>query len=220
VPGIQAVLFDYGGVLVTSQWEAFADYEQRLGAEPGTLARFFAFEGPGRPGTPAWHLLETGELAWAEFAATAAEAAGREGVDLPDVDDVEAMMPLRAVWPMVHRVRRLKDEGYRLGILTNNVRELGSYWRASIPLDVFDAVVDSCEEGIRKPDPEIYRRAADRLGVPAAACLFLDDSGVNVAAAEEVGMRGLVVGPDVDATIAALDEALVMAEGESEHLFG
>lgn len=208
VPDIDAVVFDYGGVLVTSQWDAFGDYERRVGAEPGSLDRFFGLEHPERPGTPAWHLLETGELPWLDFTSMAAAAAEAAGVRLDGVDDVQAMMPLRAIWPMVQRVRRLKDEDYRLGILTNNVKEFGPYWRGSIPIELFDVVVDSCEEGLRKPDPEIYRRTVERLGVPADRCLFLDDGAANVAAAEDVGMRGLLVGPNVDETIAALDAAL------------
>ena len=199
MPRIEGVLFDYGGVLATSQWDAFAEFERSRGHEPGALAVRFAIEHPDRPGVPAWHLLETGELAWADYA----DAVGVEGIH-----DVVALMPLRSLWPMVHRVRRLRDEGYRVGILTNNVREFGDYWRSTVPIDLFDVVVDSCEVGLRKPDPAIYRLAAERLGVPPERCLFLDDGAANVAAAEEVGMRGLLVGPDIEEAVTALDAVL------------
>jgi putative hydrolase of the HAD superfamily len=205
---VKAIVFDYGGVLATSQWDAFADFERRLGIEPGGLAPHFGIDHPERPGTPAWQLCEVGELAWSDFAALVVEVAARHGVTIPDAHDLDSLMPLGALWPMVHRVRRLKDEGYKLAILTNNVREFGAYWRATVPVDQFDVVVDSCEEGVRKPDPEIYRRTADRLGVDPTECVFLDDGASNCEAAAAVGMRTILVGSDVDAAITELDALL------------
>ena len=202
---IEAVVFDYGGVLATSQWDAFADFERRHGLGPGGLVPYFGVE---HEGGPAWHHIETGHLPWADFADAVVARAEADGVTLFDVHDLTALMPLGALWPMVHRVRRLKDEGYKLGILTNNVREFGEYWRATVPLELFDVVVDSCEEGIRKPDPEIYRRTAARLAVAPTACVFLDDSAANCEAAAAVGMQTVVVGPDIDAAIAELDALL------------
>lgn len=202
---IKAVVFDYGGVLATSQWDAFADFERRHGLEPGGLVPYFAVV---HDGAPAWHAIETGHLPWADFASAVVANASAAGVELFDVHDLTALMPLGALWPMIHRVRALKEEGYRLGILTNNVREFGDYWKATIPIELFDVVVDSCEEGIRKPAPEIYLRTADRLGVHPSECLFLDDSADNCAAAAAVGMATVVVGPDVTAAIAAMDEEL------------
>ena len=204
--GITAVVFDYGGVLATSQWDAFADFERRHGLDPGGLVPYFAVM---HEGLPAWHAIETGHLPWATFADAVAVNAATAGFALGDVHDIEGLMPLGALWPMVHRVRRLEDEGYALGILTNNVREFSRYWRSTIPIELFDVVVDSCEEGIRKPDPEIYRRCAERLGRVPEECLFLDDSADNVRGAEATGMRGIVVDPSrIDDAIAAIDEAL------------
>ena len=202
---VEAVVFDYGGVLATSQWDAFADFERRHGLEPGGLVPYFAVL---HEGGPAWHAIETGELPWADFADAVVANAEAAGVTLFDVHDLTALMPLGALWPMVHRVRRLKDEGYRLGILTNNVREFGEYWKSTVPIELFDVVVDSCEEGIRKPDPEIYLRTAERLMVDPKACVFLDDSAANCDAAAAVGMQTVVVGPDIDAAIAELDALL------------
>ena len=202
---IEAVIFDYGGVLATSQWDAFADFERRHGLAPGGLSPYF---GIVRDGVPAWHTIETGHLPWADFAAEVVARAEADGVTLFDVHDLTALMPLGALWPMVHRVRRLKTDDYKLGILTNNVREFGEYWKATIPIELFDVVVDSCEEGIRKPDPEIYRRAASRLSVSPDACVFLDDSAPNCDAAESVGMKSVVVGPDIDVAIKDLDALL------------
>ena len=202
---MKAVVFDYGGVLATSQWDAFADFERRHGLDAGGLAPYFAVL---RDGAPAWHAIETGHLPWSDFADAVVANAEAAGVQLFDVHDLTALMPLGALWPTVHRVRRLKEEGYRLGILTNNVREFGEYWRATVPIDLFDVIVDSCEEGIRKPDPEIYLRTAERLMVDPKACVFLDDSAANCEAAAAVGMKTVVVGPDIHAAIAALDALL------------
>jgi putative hydrolase of the HAD superfamily len=77
---------------------------------------------------------------------------------------------------MVERVRSLRAEGYRTAIVTNNVREASDTWRAKLPLDeLFDAVVDSCEVGMRKPNPAIYLHALALLDVPPARAVFLDD---------------------------------------------
>ena len=205
---IEAVIFDYGGVLATSQWQAFADFERAHGLEPGGMIPYFGVEHPHIPGTPAWRYIETGELPWADFAGWVVERAARDGVTLFDVDDLTALMPLGAFWPMVHRVRVLKDDGYKLGILTNNVKEFGPYWRATIPCELFDVIVDSCEEGIVKPDPEIYRRTLARLDVDPHACVFLDDSAANCDAAAALGMQTVLVGADIDEAIANLDALL------------
>lgn len=204
---VEAVVFDYGGVLATSPWHAFADFERRHGLEPGGLVPYFAVS--HESGVPAWHAIECGHMPWADFADAVVANATAAGVDLGDVHDIVGLMPLTALWPMVHRVRDLKDDGYQLAVLSNNVREFASYWRSTVPLDWFDVVVDSCEEGIRKPDPEIYRRTTDRLGVAPEACVFLDDSADNVRAAIELGMRGIVVDPlAIDDAIAELDRTL------------
>jgi putative hydrolase of the HAD superfamily len=101
--------------------------------------------------------------------------------------------------------RRLRP-AYRTAILSNadlslrgRLRELGLH-------DLFDVVVSSAEEGIAKPETEIYRRAADRIGLSADACVFVDDAEVNVRAAEALGMRGIVYRVDHGHDLAALLE--------------
>jgi putative hydrolase of the HAD superfamily len=94
-------------------------------------------------------------------------------------------------WMMVHRVRQLRAEGYRTAILTNNVKEWGKYWKESIPLDLFELIVDSCEVGLRKPDPEIFRLTASKIGLPPGDCLFVDDTEHNLPGARDLGMGTL-----------------------------
>ena len=94
-------------------------------------------------------------------------------------------------------MRKARAHGARTAILTNNIKEYGDAWRRTLPVDeLFDCVVDSSHEGVRKPDPAIYRIALERLGVaePSRA-VFLDDFEANVIAARALGIHGIVVGP-------------------------
>ena len=95
--------------------------------------------------------------------------------------------------PMIAFLRELRDRGYRLAMLTNNVREWEPRWRAMLPVDeLFEVVVDSAFVGLRKPDPAIYRLTCDRLGVAPDRCLFVDDVEVNCTAAADLGMAAVV----------------------------
>jgi putative hydrolase of the HAD superfamily len=112
-------------------------------------------------------------------------------------------------WPIVHRIRRLRDDGMPLALLTNNVKEFGSSWRATFPVDeLFPVVIDSSEVGLRKPDPRIYELTCERVGVVPTAVVFLDDNLENVCAAESLGIETVHVGPDPLATIRDLDAIL------------
>jgi putative hydrolase of the HAD superfamily len=112
---------------------------------------------------------------------------------------------------VIEAVQMVRAKGLRTAIVTNNIREYGDAWRSRLPLDeLFDLVVDSCEEGVRKPDPVIFRTALDRLGVsePSRA-IFLDDFAGNVTAARELGMRAILVGPN---PAPALDELTALLD--------
>ena len=90
-------------------------------------------------------------------------------------------------------MRELKHAGHRMALLTNNVREWEPLWRTMLPVDeIFELVVDSAFVGMRKPDHEIYELTLERLeGIPAEACLFVDDIEVNCEAARAVGMAAV-----------------------------
>ena len=112
-------------------------------------------------------------------------------------------------WPVVHRVRRLRDDGVRLALLTNNVREFGGSWRATFPVDeLFPTVVDSSEVGMRKPDPAIYEHTCALLDVEPSAAVFVDDLPENVAAAAALGLETVQFGVDPVASLADLDAIL------------
>ncbi|HEY7151424.1 MAG TPA: HAD family phosphatase, partial [Solirubrobacterales bacterium] len=96
--------------------------------------------------------------------------------------------------PMIELMRGLRDRGLRMALLTNNVREWEPLWRGMLPVDeIFEVIVDSAFVGMRKPEPEIYELAVERIGdgIGAAECLFVDDVEVNVEAARELGMTGI-----------------------------
>jgi len=202
---IEAVLFDFGGVLVSSPFDAMA------AAGPGALELFvgdYAVDGD-HP----WHRLERGEITMADYWTDLQARAQVAGVEL-DVSKLTGFYGRLEIHDgVVERVRALRAEGYRTGLVTNNVREAGDQWRSRLPLDeLFEVVVDSCEVGMRKPNPRIYLHALDLLGdVAPAATVFLDDHPGNVAGAEAAGLRGILVGPDPAGALAELDALLAEA---------
>jgi putative hydrolase of the HAD superfamily len=94
--------------------------------------------------------------------------------------------------PMIELMRELKGEGYRMAMLTNNVREWEPLWRPMLPVDeIFETVVDSGFVGCRKPESRIYALTLERIGAAAGSCLFVDDVEVNCEGARRAGMRSV-----------------------------
>ncbi len=216
---IEAVIFDYGGVLSTTPFAGIAEFERRMGYPEKTLAQLLFGKGATPEGpTDAvpdhdWHLLETGRLTLDEFherPVARSEAALGRPLDLGVYAQFLRELGVGVHWMMVHRVRELRAEGYRTAILTNNIREWGRFWKGSIPLELSDVVVDSCEVGIRKPDPAIFRLTCERLGVAPEAAVFLDDTRRHVEAARQVGLQAILVADPLDA-LAELDNILQTA---------
>lgn len=201
----EAVLWDYGGIFTASPFAAAHAYAVMQGADPDTMVRI-VFGSYDTDTDHVWHQLERGELSFVDALTQIkadAEAAGfrfdtGEMFSTMVEDEIDRSM-------VVEAVRIVRAKGLRTAIVTNNIREYGEAWRGQFPLhELFDAIVDSCEEGVRKPDPAIFRTALDRLGVsdPARA-IFLDDFEGNVVAARALGMHAILVGPD---PAPALDE--------------
>jgi len=216
---IEAVIFDYGGVLSTTPFAGLAEFEARMGYPEKSLGRLLF--GPGSsPQGPTesvaehdWHLLETGRLGLDEFhdrLVARSEAVLGRPLDLGVYAQFLRELGVGIHWMMVHRVRELRAEGYRTAILTNNIKEWGAFWKESIPLDLFDVVVDSCDVGLRKPDPAIFRLTCERLGVAPEAAVFLDDTRRHVESARAVGLHAILVTDPLDA-LAELDVILESA---------
>ena len=207
---VDAVLWDYGGVFTASPFGAAHEYAHAQGADPDVLLGVVF--GPYDTDTDhAWHRLERGELAFAEAVAEISLAAEAAGIQF-DLRELFGSMREdrfdRGV--VVACVRAVRARGIRTAIITNNIREYGDAWRAQLAIDeLFDVVVDSSEEGVRKPDPAIFHLALERLGVrdPSRAVL-LDDFAGNVAAARQLGMQAILVADDPRPALASLDTLL------------
>lgn len=207
--GLHAALFDFGGVFTASPFVAVHALGAELGAEPGRLLEI-VFGPYHEDSDHPWHRVERGELPL-DVAREQILALGAEHGIPADPYQVFARMlnapgaGLRT--QVVERVRGLRRAGVATAIVTNNAREFRTGWRRLLPLDeLFDAVVDSSEVGLRKPDPRIYRLALERLGdPPAERCVFLDDFEGNVVAARALGLHGILVGEDPEPALRELD---------------
>jgi putative hydrolase of the HAD superfamily len=199
---VRAVMFDFGGVVTTSPFDAFAEYERRVGIEVGTIRSINARSSD----TNAWARLERGELDVDGFNLAFEAEARAHGVDL-DGAEVLACLRGRPRPRVVDAVRRCSAV-LSTAIVTNNF--VASPRFGTGPSDatfreltgVVDAVVESARVGFRKPEPAFYEHALELLGVGADETVLLDDLGVNLKPARAMGMTTIKV---VDAD-AAMDE--------------
>lgn len=207
---IEAVLFDFGGVFTDSPFHAVHAYAERIGAS-GEQVTDIVFGGYGVDGDHPWHRVERGEITLTS-ARDEIMALGREQQLAVDIWEVFAALAengggLRT--ELVEYVRRIRAAGLVTGLITNNVLEFKDGWRAMVPVDeLFDFVVDSSEVGIRKPNPAIFERALEVGGFTADQVVFLDDFAGNVAAAEALHIRSILVDGDGAKTVADLDVVL------------
>jgi putative hydrolase of the HAD superfamily len=204
----QAVVFDLGGVVFPSPLDVFRVYER----EHGLPHRFISEVVLADPEHGAWGRLERGQLTLEEFCdAFDAECAAHGGtVDSRDLmRAVGAGLEPRSA--MVAAIGAIRDNGLKTAALTNNwADDAGGEGRVSPAAEWFDVVVESAVEGLRKPDPRIYLLVCDRLDVPPAAAVFLDDLGANLKPARELGMTTIKV-DDPDAALAELESVLGFA---------
>jgi putative hydrolase of the HAD superfamily len=186
----RAVISDFGGVLTNPLWEAFAGWNERVGADPGVLGMALQRAAEERGEHPLY-ALEKGQLSEDEFTAVVQAQLPNE-IQLEGFRDVY-FSHLHPNEPMIDLMRDLRRRGLRMAMLTNNVREWEPLWRAKLPVDeIFEIVVDSAFVGMRKPEREIYELTLERLGdVKAEECVFVDDVDVNCAMATELGMTAV-----------------------------
>lgn len=226
---IEAVVFDYGGVISSPLFRGIGNFESASGYPAGSLLRLAfgevayvgvegrtvaeSLDGDGPPDDGRqhhdWHRLERGEIDFATYFGRlqdrAPEILGQE-LDIGAYQRFMASSAPGVHWPIVHRIRELKTTGLALALLTNNIAEFSDHWRATFPVDeLFPIVVDSSAVGLRKPDPAIYTLTLERLGTPPAATVFLDDNAANIGAARTLGMETVHVGENPWAAVAELD---------------
>ncbi len=193
---IEAVIWDFGGVLTTSPFEAFNRYEQAHGLPIDFMRGINATN----PESNAWAQFESAQISLEEFDAAFAAEAAAKGYEVPGRDVIGLLSgDLRP--RMVEVLKRCKEH-FKVACITNNVKSgTGPAMATSdakreqtgAVMELFDLVVESSIEGIRKPNPKIYRLTCDRLGVAPDACAFLDDLGINLKPARQLGMQTIKV---------------------------
>lgn len=195
--GWQAVIFDFGGVITSSPFEAF----NRLERERGLPRDFIRSVNSANPDSNAWARFERAEVDAAAFDSLFAEEAASMGHWL-EGSAVIACLSGDIRRAMVAALDTIKATGFSLGCITNNVPTghgagmAGSAAKAEAIagiLERFDHVIESSKVGIRKPDPRIYAMMCDQLGVAPAACVYLDDLGINCKPAAVLGMHAIKV---------------------------
>lgn len=189
-----AVVFDFSGVMVSSAFDAIGAAAADHDMDEDTFLEFLL--GPYAEDTDhAWHRAERGEISIFDWVTDTMARAEADGIGL-DLGFMTSMLGELQVYDvMVDTARSLRADGYKTSLLTNNIAEGRDSWRPLLPLDeIFDDVVDSCEVGMRKPNPMIYRLALDRLGgVAPERAIMLDDHPGNVGGARGVGMEAILV---------------------------
>ncbi len=188
---IRAVFWDFGGVILSSPFEAFNEYER----ERGLPVDFIRSVNATNPDTNAWALIERQEVDSDTFDRLFADESAALGHRVPGADVLTMLSG--AVRPeMVAALDRVIAGGYTTACLTNNVRSPDP--RSARPevdavMERFDHVVESSKVGCRKPEPRFYELACEMASVCPDACVFLDDLGINLKPARAMGMTTIKV---------------------------
>jgi putative hydrolase of the HAD superfamily len=190
---IEAVIWDFGGVLTTSPFEAFAKFEAERGLPADIIRRVNAANHLEN----AWARFERAEVDIETFDALFAAESLALGAEIRGKDILPLLYgELRP--EMVEALRRVKAK-FKTGCITNNLpaNSIGSRGGRSLyiaeVMALFDHVIESAKIGLRKPDPHIYRIMTEALGVDSTACVYLDDLGVNLKPARDMGMTTIKV---------------------------
>ena len=203
---IKAVLWDFGGVILTSPFEAFARYETSAGLPVGIIRSLNATT----PDTNAWAKFERSEVSINDFARLFEAEAAAQGHTV-DAHRVMAALHGEIRPRMVNAVKQCKAAGLLVACLTNNVRlnadssnvsstKTAQPERADVAeaMALFDHVTESSLAGIRKPERRFYELACEALRIAPTEAVFLDDLGINLKPAAAMGMRTIkVTDPDV-----------------------
>ena len=187
---IEAVLFDFGGVILSSPFEAFAEYENEIGLPPDTIRKINATN----PDTNAWAQFERREVNQEEFVLLFEREALALGHELDAQRILEGLHgSLRPV--MVEALRKCSSK-FKTAMLTNNITPMGEQEldeEVEKVVEIFDLLIESSIEGCRKPEEKFYEIACDRLNVKPENCVFLDDLGINLKPARAMGMTTIKV---------------------------
>lgn len=192
---IRAVVFDLGGVVMESPLQAINQFEDVYALPHGSITRLVAEAGD----SSAWTALETGRLALPDFISAFQGELAAAGIDVPVAALMETIEQHTVARPiMLEAISALRRNGFTVAALTNN-------WVPFAGIDQhdlrsrFDLFVESYREGVNKPDPKIYQVLLERLRIPAADAIFLDDIGRNLKPARDLGMTTIKVDEPVEA---------------------
>ncbi|MEQ1779876.1 MAG: HAD-IA family hydrolase [Hyphomonadaceae bacterium] len=193
---VQAVIWDFGGVFTTSPFDAFNRYERERGLPVDIIRKINSIN----PDTNAWALIEKSEVDAATFDRLFADEARALGFDLRGADVLALLSgDLR---PRVVAAFKACKARFKVGCITNNAPTgkgagMSSSSDKAVAIaevfSLFDHVIESSKAGVRKPDPRIYEMMCDAIGVAPANCVYLDDLGINLKPAREMGMTTIKV---------------------------
>ena len=207
---IEAVISDFGGVLTTPLIGSFAALQDDTGIPVEALGRAMASIAE-REGEHPLFELERGRITEDRFLSELADELTPELGHRPMLHHFAEIYfdALEPNEPMIELMRDLRRRGYRMALLTNNIREWEPHWRSMLPVDeIFEIVIDSAFVGIRKPEREIYELTLERLGgVDPPGVLFVDDVEINCDAARELGLAAVRF-RDNEQAIAEIEAAL------------
>ncbi len=193
MPEIEVVVSDFGGVLTTPLLGSFMAFQDETGISTEALGKAMEAIAEADGENPLF-ALERGEIAEAAFLERLSD-----GLE-PLLGHRPHMHRFKEIYfealdpnpPMIELMRELKTSGYRMAMLTNNVREWEPLWRSMLPVDeIFEIVVDSGFVGARKPEARIYELTLERIEMSAEACLFVDDVAHNCEGAQRAGMSAV-----------------------------
>ena len=186
----KAIIWDFGGVITSSPFEAFNQFEEANGL-PKDIIRTINSENPD---TNAWAKFESNSVTIDVFNDLFLKEAKAKGFDIKGRDIIKLLKgSIRK--NMVNFLRELKSD-FKLGCITNNVKsssEENNDNETKEAMSLFDHVIESSIVGIRKPNPEIYMMSCDALKVSPDQCIYLDDLGINLKPARELGMTTIKV---------------------------
>jgi len=186
----KAIIWDFGGVITSSPFEAFNKFEEANGL-PKDIIRTINSENPDMN---AWAQFESNSITIDQFDDLFLKEAKAKGFDIKGRDIIKLLKgSIRE--NMVSFLRELKSN-FKLGCITNNVKpssEENTDNETKEAMSIFDHVIESSIVGIRKPNPEIYMMSCDALNVSPDQCIYLDDLGINLKPARELGMTTIKV---------------------------
>ena len=193
---LEAILWDFGGVFTTSPFENFNLLEERCGAPRDFIRTLNSVN----PTTNAWAQFESNQVSLEEFDELFAKESELAGHEIRGKEVISMLSgDLR---PKMVELLKLCKEQYKVACITNNVKagrgpgmssDDDKASKVSNVMALFDDVIESSVEGIRKPNPEIYKLACQRISVEPEKCLFIDDLGINLKPAKELGMKTIKV---------------------------